>query len=193
MKQSRNKPGAAGPAPRGGRIRAQAVSRRERIRRALVRGFTLVEALLAAVILAMAIAAITMPFTAGAQHELEAARRTLGVTLAQEMMEEVLSKPFYDPNGESLCGPEAGETRAGFDNIDDYDGYSEADGQIRSFDGSALGGPAVAGLTRHATAKYVYVSGQSHAEPPTFARITVEVKHRDRTIASLNRLVYANR
>ena len=100
------------------------------------RGFTLTEALLASVILTVTITAIIAPFTAGAQNEQVDARRILAVSYAQEMLEEILAKPFDDPDGESVAGPEVGESeRALFDNMDDYHGYSEAEGAIKSFDG----------------------------------------------------------
>jgi type II secretory pathway pseudopilin PulG len=155
-------------------------------------GFTLLEALLAAVVLAMAVTAITMPFTAGAQNEGFDARRTLAVSLAQEMMEETLTKPFDDPNGIMTPGPEPGETsRDKFDNIDDYHGYKEPAGCITSLDGSIISSPASVGLSREVTCTYVYVNGQS--PPPTFIRVVVVVKHKDQPLVTLTRLVYAMR
>ena len=157
------------------------------------RAFTLIEALLAAVILAMAIMAITMPFTVGAQNEQEDARRSLAVSLAQEMMEEILSKPFEDPDGHTYtCGPDPGEPwRSKFDNIDDYDGYTEASGNITSFDGEVVTTSASLDLTRHVTATYVYVSGQDTLEDPCFIRVVVEVRYRGNPVVTLTRLVYA--
>ena len=78
------------------------------------RGFTLMEALLATAILAMAIFAITMPFSTAAASEQLDGRQTLAVALAQEMMEEILAKPFDDPNGASTPGPEPGDLRLPF-------------------------------------------------------------------------------
>jgi len=155
------------------------------------KGFTLTEALLAAVVLSMAITGIVMPFTAGAQNEQNDARGTLAVALGQEMMEEILAKPFRDPQGSSGPGPEPGEnTRNRFDNIDDYDGYSEFDGELVGFNGTAIDGPAAVGLSRHVTAAYVYVAGQDTSGDATFIRIKVEVKYRNQPVVTLTRLVY---
>lgn len=156
------------------------------------KAFTLVEALIASVILVMAVTAITLPFTAGMQHQSDDSRRTLAVNLAQELMEEILAKPFYDPGGNNTVGPEYGETRFTFDNIDDYDGYTETAGHIIGADGQTVTDPAAAGLSRTVTAKYVYVAGQNQSEQPTFIRVCVEVDYKGQTLATLSRLVFAN-
>ncbi len=151
-------------------------------------GFTLLEALLAAVVLAIVVGAIIMPFTVGAANTAQNARSTLAVNLAQDLMEEILAKPFSDPN-ES----EAGETgRSNWDDMDDYDGYCEAVGTIAGFDGVTVDDPAAALLTRSATVESVYVAGQDQAEQPTFLRITVDVRYRGEVVVTLSRLAYAN-
>ena len=154
--------------------------------------FTLIEALLTAVVLAMAVTAILMPFNAGAQNEASDARRTLAVSLAQEMMEEILAKPFEDPQGHAFSpGPDGDErSRASFDNVDDYHNYNEPAGQIRSFDGAVIDEPAAVNLSRHVTATYVYVNGQDVSADPSFIRVVVEVRHRGVPIVTLTRLVY---
>ncbi len=154
-------------------------------------GFTLVESLLAAVVLMTAILAITLPFAAGARAEQIDARMCLAVNLAQEMMEEILSKPFDDPQGASLPGPETGETRRGrFDNIDDYHGYSEGPGQIANGNSAVIDTPASLDLSRWVSAQYVYVSGQDTSEPATFIRVNVTVAYKAVPLVELTRLVY---
>jgi len=156
--------------------------------------FTLVEALLAATILAMAIFGILVPFTSGAQNQQVDAKRTMAVNLAQELMEEILAKPFYDPQGASNVGPEPGESNRGrFDNIDDYNGYSEAAGAIVNHDGSVASDPIAGGLTRDASCTYVHVSGQDQHQPATFIRVTVTVRYNGTPMVTLSRLVFANR
>ena len=155
------------------------------------RGFTLVEALLAAVVLAMAVTAITMPFSSGAMNDQVDARHTLAVNLAQEMMEEILSKPFSDPQGASAPGPEPGESRrAYFDNVDDYHGYTEGEGSIANRSGEVVTDPAAKGLSRRVTVQYVYVAGQETSQDPSFVRVVVEVRYNGDPVATLVRLVY---
>ena len=155
-------------------------------------GFTLLESLMAIGLLALSITAITMPFTVAAQIELEDAQRTVATALAREMMEEILSLDFYDPDGPSAPGPESDEiVRWDFDNMDDYDGHTEADGEILSIGGTAMDGPASRGLSRTVSVEYGYVDGQSVESSPTFALITVEVRSDGKAVMTVTRLAYA--
>ncbi len=155
-------------------------------------GFTLIESLMAISLLAVSITAVTMPFTAAAMAEIEDARRTVAAALAREMMEEILALDFYDPDGVSVQGPEAGETaRADFDNIDDYHGYSEDEGDVRSADGSVMSDPASQGLSRSVTVEYGHVDEQDVDDTPTFVQVTVGVQYMGSDVANIVRLVYA--
>lgn len=155
------------------------------------KAFTLAEAMIASALLAASISAITLPFTASAHNQQDEARRTVALSLAQEMMEEVLSKPFRDPNGPSACGPESGETsRSLFDNLDDYDGFTEPAGQLIGLDGRTVTTPASTGLSRSVSATYVYLSGQSTGKPASYLRIVVTVSYRGEPVVRLTRLAY---
>ncbi len=148
------------------------------------------EAMLASVILAMAVGAILMPFTAGSLNEQTDLRKTLAVSLAQEMMEEILSKPFVDPGGSTIPGPDSGETRLTFDGVKDYDGCTEPDGRIADCTGQFISGAAAKGLSRDVTVQYVTVSGQP-ADAKSFLRVAVTVSHHGQVLVRLTRLVYA--
>lgn len=153
--------------------------------------FTLIEAMIASAILAATVTAVSLPFTAGAKNEQDSARVTLAVALAEELMEEILSKPFADPAGVQTPGPEASETsRSLYDNIDDYHNYSEPDGQIRDSNGLACTDLLAKGLSRSALAEYVYLSGQSTAQSPSVIRVSVTVKYKGQTLSTIQRLVY---
>lgn len=157
------------------------------------RGFTLLEALLSSIVLAVCVAAITAPFAAAARNEQVEARRTLAVNLAQEIMEEILALPFDDDLTDYVHhpGPEADESyRMLFDNVDDYDEYAESPGTLTDVMGYVLDCPATADLSRHVTASYVYVSGQDTANLPNFVRIVVEIRYRGQPIVTLTRLIY---
>ena len=154
-------------------------------------GFTLLEALISVAILTVAAPTVLIPFATGVQNDAEDARQALATTLAAEMMDEALSKPFSDPEGPSTLGPEFGEsTRIDFDNIDDYDGFTESPGQIADAFGDVMTDPGASELSRAVDVEYVYVSGQDIAQSPNFVRITVDVCDGDRTVASLVRLRY---
>jgi len=161
--------------------------------RRFVKGFTLIEALLASGVLAASIGAITCPFVAAAQNEQEDARRTVAIHLAQELMEEIIDRPFYDNDGFGASGPDLGEyTIDQFDNIDDFDGYTDAGIYSEDiWEPQVFNKPAAEGLTRHVTTAYAYVSGQDTSQSPTFIRVTVEVKYSGEPIVTLSRLVNA--
>lgn len=166
--------------------------------RNLAGAFTLVEALLAATVLAMAITAILLPFTAGARSQLVEARQTLAASLAQQLLEEILLRPFEepddgdeDPEAPGDFGPDIGEsTRDDFSAIDDYDGYTEAEGTVTGADGQVLDAAAAVGLSRHVAVAYVYVAGQDVDDDPTFLRVIVEIKHRGDPVIRLTRLIH---
>jgi type II secretory pathway pseudopilin PulG len=154
-------------------------------------GFTLAESLLAAVVLMIAISAITMPFAAGARSEEIDARLTLASGLAQETMEEVLSKALKDPEGGTVLGPDSGETnRALYDDVDDYKQVIEAERSIADAGGAVIASPQSAGLSRETYVTDAWLTGQDLSKPADFFRVTVIVKHGGIPLITLTRLVY---
>ena len=141
-----------------------------RLRKQSGRGFTLIEALLTASLLAVVTVAVTMPFVAGMQNEAEDARRTEAVNLASELMETIVSANFTD--------------------IGDYDDSTEQAGSIVSSGGNAIADPATAGLSREVSTQYVTVSGQDPSAQQSFVRVTVNILHDGRPLVSFTRLVY---
>lgn len=159
-----------------------------RLKQLVRKGLTLLESLLAAVILAMVVAAITLPFAAGAESTLQEARQTLAVNLAQDLMEEILAKPVSDPQG----GPNVVEaSRSLWDDMQDYAQLDEVN-SIVSLDGTAVTDPSSTGLTRHAKVALHRLSGQNAAEATCFLLVTVEVRYKNQSIVTLSRLVYMN-
>ena len=159
------------------------------------RGMTLMEALLASTMLAMGASAVLLPFSVGAQSEQEDARRTLALYLGRELMEEIISKPFDDPEASDAIGPDGGESsRALFDNIDDYDGYEDGYGKsidrIVGMDKQTIDGVAIEGLHREAIITYIHVSGQDLGDDPNFVRVEVEMKYKGDELLTLRRLVH---
>ena len=96
------------------------------------RGFTLVEALTAAAILAFVVAAITQAITAGQTQTYEALHDARGMALAEAMLEEVLAMPYAD-----LDESDSESTRATFDDMDDYHGLNETAGNVVDANGAA--------------------------------------------------------
>lgn len=104
---------------------------RAKAHRRPARGFTLAEVLLASAILSLATLAVVQAVSAGQSQTLGALKRSRANALADVLLEEILSKPYADPEGQTGFGPDTGESaRADFDNIDDYHGYTEPAGAL---------------------------------------------------------------
>ena len=103
-------------------------------------GFTLIEALLASVVLAVSVAAISEVVVAGQMQTVDALSDQRAISLAQALLEEILAKPYWDPDGVTALGPEDGEViRALFDNCDDYKDYTEQAGAVTDVAGAVYG------------------------------------------------------
>jgi MSHA pilin protein MshD len=93
---------------------------------------TLIELIIAIVVIAIAVSAVLGVLTRNAQHSADAMVVSQAVAIAEAYLEEVSLKPFVDPDG--VDGEAA---RADFDDVDDYDGLVDA-GAVDQF-GNALG------------------------------------------------------
>lgn len=100
------------------------------------RGLTLVECLIASAILALAVVAVSQAIVAGQMQTVDALHRARALELAEALMDEVLRLPYADPDG---TGGEVG--RANFDNLEDFDGFSEAPGAVNDAGGTAYDAP----------------------------------------------------
>lgn len=89
-------------------------------------GFTMLEVLAATTILAFAVIAVAESVSVAQSQTFEALHDGRATTLAEAFLEEVVSKPYADPAGGAISlGPDVDElTRALFDNIDDYNGFT---------------------------------------------------------------------
>jgi Tfp pilus assembly protein PilV len=107
-------------------------------RRAARRGFTLVEGLMASVILAAAV--IGIAGSLGASYKQNSVTEDSGVALdlARELMEEVSAKPFDPPSGTNAAGYPSVTDRKLYDTIDDYNGYHDSSDAIPMWNGSTI-------------------------------------------------------
>ncbi|MCP4593938.1 MAG: hypothetical protein GY842_24665 [bacterium] len=100
------------------------------------RGLTLIEALLATVVLAFTSIAVTQAVVVGQMQTMDALRRARALEMAEALVDEVLRLPYADPNG---TGGEVGRTN--FDDVADYHGFSEATGTLSDLSGTAYASP----------------------------------------------------
>jgi len=102
------------------------------------RGFTLAEVLLASAILSFITIGVVQAVTAGQARTLDALKRARADALAEVLLEEILSKPYADPDEAGAIGPEGDESARGdFDNVDDYHNYLESAGALADHAGTA--------------------------------------------------------
>ncbi|MFH1718502.1 MAG: prepilin-type N-terminal cleavage/methylation domain-containing protein [Planctomycetota bacterium] len=135
-------------------------------------GFTLVEAMLAVVILGIAAAGVLLPFTSGASVRAEGIRRTLGARLASDLIEKVVKTPFADIKGS-------------------YN-YSEPQGMVKDAAGVVFTDSNYANFSRSVTCNYATVPQQPTPADPTksnFILVTVQVNYSGKKVATISRLV----
>ena len=97
------------------------------------RGMTLIELIVAIVIVGIGLAGVLLTFTTTVRHSADPMVRKQMTAIADEMMEEILLKPFAvtAPNP-----PFAGCARLAFNDVRDYNGYSSVN--ICDIDGTTV-------------------------------------------------------
>ena len=139
-------------------------------------GVTLVEATISVVIVAVMIVMGLHTFGSVARGREVVAGRYSGSALACQLMSEIAQCRYDEPDGGGTFGPEpseAGGTRAAFDDVDDYHGWSATPPQAR--DGAALSD--LAGWRRSVTVEYVDRANpdQARSTDTGLKRVTVTV------------------
>ena|SRR5690554_5879017 len=120
-------------------------------------GFTLVELIIGLVVLGLAVVMLAMLFFPQAQRSAEPILQTRAAGLGQALMLEIMSKSFDQHSdrtggllrcGETVApacteptalGPDNGETRALFNDVDDYHGLNSSDAPLSDALGQAIG------------------------------------------------------
>lgn len=105
-------------------------------------GFTLIEMIIAVVIISVGLAGVMLAFNTTVRSSADPLIQKQMLAIAEEMMEEVLLKPFAmtgtaPTNAATTCGT-AGAVRSAFNDVSDYAGYMTAG--ICEIDGVAVAG-----------------------------------------------------
>lgn len=133
-------------------------------------GFSLAEAMIATVVLAIAAAGLLLPFTAGASVRTEGVRRTLAAKLASDMVERVMCTDF-----DQLVGL--------------YGSVTEDEGEVTNSSGSVYTDSNYAKFSRTVTCEYMHVTQQIDESPEKFVLITVRVFYAGTEMVVVRRLV----
>jgi MSHA pilin protein MshD len=96
------------------------------------RGFTLVEMLIAIIVLGVGVAGVMLAFSVAAKGSGDPVVHAQMRAIAEEMLEEIELKPYS-----GAAGSASGCARDGFKTVGDYNGYSTAAlGYVCSIDGT---------------------------------------------------------
>jgi len=134
-------------------------------------GFSLIESLIASVILAIAVVALVTPLSLSAEKQRTAALQTTGAALASQMMERLLTldaQTVLASDGLEQQGRE----------ITDYQGQRIDDASVEGFP-----------LRLDARAGTLPAGGESFEEADTFVIAKVTVTHEDTLPVELTRLI----
>jgi len=150
------------------------------------KGFTLVELLIAILILGGGIFLLLTMFTTGLDGVIANQRRTQATNLAQDLMDEILGKNFDEntPDSESSTAPgslgldgENTTNRSAWDDVDDYLTLSSGENPPRDALNNEL--TLYTGFTRYASVWYVDSDLAESAISTGLKRISVWVSHTD--------------
>ncbi len=87
-------------------------------------GFTLIELIIAIVIIGIGLTGVLLAFNTTVRHSADPMIRKQMLSLAEQMLEEILLKPYVAPTGSS--GGISGCDRSLADEISDYAAYDQA-------------------------------------------------------------------
>jgi MSHA pilin protein MshD len=88
------------------------------------RGFSLVEVIVAIVVLSVAAVGVTLVYTSTARGSAEALINKQALAVAEAMLEEIQLAAFSNPAG-GFAGPGAGQNdRQNYDDVSDYHGFA---------------------------------------------------------------------
>lgn len=137
-----------------------------------LQGFTLIELIIFIVVVGVGVAGILSVYTNTIRNSADPLVRKQAVSIAESLMEEITAKEFANPTGGY-----SGTSRALWDDVDDYNGYSSA----TVVD---LQGATVAGLTGYRIAPAVSVATTTLGAT-TVKRIIVNVTDTQNNVVTL--------
>jgi MSHA pilin protein MshD len=100
-------------------------------------GVTLIELIVALVIVGVALAGMVAVYTATTRSSVDPVIVQQMQAIADNMMEEILMKPFAPPEGSTVT---AASGRFNYDQVSNYDGYGQGLTGIRDVEGNVIPG-----------------------------------------------------
>jgi prepilin-type N-terminal cleavage/methylation domain-containing protein len=153
------------------------------------RGFTLLEALIASVVLTVLALGIVGAVTSSYQQSESVRATSTGVTLARQLTDEIVSKPFSSTD---TLGAGGLTSRSQFTGVSNYNGYSDTSTSMPMLAGGSLDVTGSDTYTRScavtvgASASGTSISASSSTD---FAIVTVNVTCSDGQVVSVPEFV----
>jgi type II secretory pathway pseudopilin PulG len=150
-------------------------------------GFSLMEAVVSILIVSILLVVALTAVGASKAGQLKIADRIRGERLALDLMNEILQQAYYEPDDPprfGLEGVESATSRALYDDVDDYAGWSESPPQYKN--GTPMAG--FDGWTRSVAVDWVDPNNlkETSAIATDVKRMTVTVSRGDLTVARLS-------
>lgn len=145
-------------------------------------GFSLVEVVISSFLMGVMLVAAMKTLGASLRSDREMIGTVRGDWLAQDLLAEIVARPYRDSASTGTIGPEAGESgRASFDDVDDYHGFAESPPRDR--DGAAMANAT--SFERSVTVDYVTLADLSVVSGADVGvkRITVTVRRSGDVVA----------
>ncbi len=151
------------------------------------RGFTLVEALIASVVMAISVLGIGMTLAASSAQSQSTLEASTSAMLGRQLLEEIAAKPFPIPGVTTEPGWSSGNhDRATYDDAGDYSGYTDSS-PIIALSGATI--PTTGIYTRSVTFSLRTNPGDTPNPAGDFALITVTVTAPSGTISTYSTIV----
>ncbi len=135
--------------------------------------FTLIEVLITIVVLAIAASAIVNVYIHAVNSSADPLLQQQAIAIANAYMEEIQSQHFADPVVAETGGPEAGEVRATYNDVQDYNGLTDVGAKDQN--GNAL--PTLSAYTVTVKVSGHGLSGAATISAANALRIDITVTH----------------
>lgn len=129
------------------------------------RGFTLIELVISIVVVSIALGGVLMAINYTVTHSADPMLQHQAVAIAESYLEEILLKPFTDPDG-----IDEGNNRALFDDVGDYGGLNDNGARDQT-------GTPIAGLENYTVDVAVVGTPLNDIGAANSVQITVTVSH----------------
>jgi len=145
--------------------------------------------MIASVVLAVAVIGISWTLAASYQQSEVRGNKTTALSLAQQLMEEIASKPMDPPSSGDHAGWSAGVTnRSLYDTIDDYNGYSDVSSALPMGDATTIDAGDGGAYTRTVTVTSNALPSGLTGTSSDFLLVTVTISMPQHQSMSLSQL-----